>query len=102
MNADYTEGAPPTSDCWWTGPRALSVLQRACSRRRREEGRENILWHGRSRRRKCSCHFLRGGVSGRLLVLPIVDLSAGLRMRKEHMRLSSTAMTAPALSNSPQ
>ena len=50
-------------------------------------------------------YFLRGGVKGRALPPPpnsILALSAGLRMRKEHMRLSSTAMTAPALSNSPQ
>jgi len=49
----------------------------------------------------------RGGLEGRsrraLFRGSIrTDLSAGLRMRKEHMRLSSTAMTAPALSNSPQ
>jgi hypothetical protein len=59
--------------------------------------------HG-SARPACAvaAHFLRGGVSGRLPISGIFDLSAGLRMRKEHMRLSSTDMTAPALSNSPQ
>ena len=55
------------------------------------------------RPRPCAfSHFLRGGVSGRLAPKLNFCLSAGLRMRKEHMRLSSTAMTAPALSNSPQ
>ena len=46
---------------------------------------------------------LRGGVIGRD-VPPNENFcfSAGLRMRKEHMSDSSMAMTAPALSNSPQ
>jgi len=48
-------------------------------------------------------HFFLGGVSGRApLPKPNLAFSAGLRMRKEHMRLSSMAITAPALSNSPQ
>ena len=48
-------------------------------------------------------HRLRGGVSGRLAPPKLnFCLSAGLRMRKEHMSDSSTDMTAPALSNSPQ
>jgi len=55
-----------------------------------------------TRARILRAHFLRGGVSGRLPNNDTFCLSAGLRMRKEHMRLSSTAMTAPALSNSPQ
>jgi len=45
----------------------------------------------------------RGGVSGR--DAPPNEnfcFSAGFRMRKEHMSDSSTAITAPALSNSPQ
>ena len=46
-------------------------------------------------------HFFLGGVSGRL-PNPNLAFSAGLRMRKEHMRLSSMVITAPALSNSPQ
>jgi len=45
---------------------------------------------------------LRGGVSGLLVENPNLCFSVGFRMRKEHMRLSSTDMTAPALSNSPQ
>jgi len=51
-------------------------------------------------------HFLRGGVSGREPPIPPKPanfcLSAGFRMRKEHMSDSSTDMMAPALSNSPQ
>jgi len=38
----------------------------------------------------------------RRLPNPNLAFSAGLRMRKEHMRSSSTLITAPALSNSPQ
>ena len=47
-------------------------------------------------------HRFRGGVSGRFAEKPNLCFSVGLRMRKEHIRLSSTDMTAPALSNSPQ
>jgi hypothetical protein len=50
-----------------------------------------------------STQRLRGGVSGRELPpKSAFCFSAGLRMRKEHMSDSSIAMTAPALSNSPQ
>ena len=50
-------------------------------------------------------HRFLGGVNGRPLPMPpyaYFFLSAGFRMRKEHIKLSSTAITAPALSNSPQ
>eukprot|EP00966_Prymnesium_polylepis_P131891 3050021-Prymnesium_polylepis.1 len=42
----------------------------------------------------CRAHRLRGGVSGRL-VPPKLNfcLSAGLRIRKEHIKLSSTDIT---------
>ena len=46
-----------------------------------------------------------GGVAARLPPPPAKEklaLSAGLSMRKEHVRSSSTTMIAPALSNSPQ
>ena len=44
-----------------------------------------------------TAHFFRGGVNGREPPPnPNLDFSAGFRMRKEHMRLSSMAITAPA------
>ena len=58
---------------------------------------------GAHRARPAHLPPFRGGVSGRE-VPPNENFcfSAGLRMRKEHMSDSSTAITAPALSNSPQ
>jgi len=84
-------GAPPTTKMH---PPAVARLGQSLG----DGGRST-----RAARTPREAHRLRGGVSGREPP-PKVNFcfSAGFRMRKEHMSDSSMAITAPALSNSPQ
>jgi hypothetical protein len=51
----------------------------------------------------CSAHaFLLGGVFGLSPLGPAADFSVFLRIEKLHIKVSSTDIKAPELSNSPQ
>ena len=50
----------------------------------------------------CDGIYLRPGVPGRPVPYRCCAALAGLRIWNEHMRVSSTVIIAPALSNSPQ
>ena len=104
MLCDDVASPAPRCECEWPScPPALSSATYYCHtivQRTRVRGAACV----RGARERAAYRF-RGGVSGRPLPMPpyaYFFLSAGLRMRNEHIRLSSTAITAPALSNSPQ
>ena len=109
MLCDDVASPAPMCECEWPSPSwpALTLcLVRLITATLSYSGRASAARHAcvRGAGRRAAYRF-RGGVSGRPLPMPpyaYFFLSAGLRMRNEHIRLSSTAITAPALSNSPQ